>query len=75
MSKPAFDKIKAGLDSAKAHLEGTTDKRKCRVHVPKSIDMQKIRTRLGKMQERMPKQPQSRKSDHRTPDGDAFTAT
>ena len=46
MSKRAFDKIKAGLDSAKAYLEGTADKRKYRVHVPENIDLRKIRTRL-----------------------------
>ena len=47
MSKRAFDKIKAGLDSAKAYLDGTADKRRYRVHVPKDIDVRKIRTRLG----------------------------
>ena len=34
MSKAAFEKIKAGLESAKAYLDGTADKRKYRVHVP-----------------------------------------
>ncbi|MGD0335361.1 MAG: hypothetical protein ABSA90_19230 [Xanthobacteraceae bacterium] len=47
MSKRAFDKIKAGLDSAKAYLDGTADKRKYRVHVPETIDVRKIRTPLG----------------------------
>ena len=51
MSKRAFDKIKAGLDSAKAYLDGTADKRKYRVHVPENIDVRKIRTRLGLSQE------------------------
>jgi putative transcriptional regulator len=51
MSKRAFDKIKAGLDSAKAYLDGTADKRKYRVHVPEKIDVRKIRTRLGLSQE------------------------
>ena len=51
MSKRAFDKIKAGLDSAKAYLDGTADKRLYRVHVPKKVDVKKIRTRLGLSQE------------------------
>ena len=51
MSKRAFDKIKAGLDSAQAYLEGTADKRHYRVHVPETIDVKKIRTRLGLSQE------------------------
>lgn len=51
MSKHAFNKIKAGLESAKAYLDGTTDKRKYRIHVPEKIDVKKIRTRLGMSQE------------------------
>ena len=51
MSKRAFGKIKAGLDSAKAYLDGTVDKRKYRVHVPEKIDVRKIRIRLGLSQE------------------------
>ena len=51
MSKRAFDKIKAGLESAKAYLDGTADKRKYRVHVPEKIDVRKIRARLGLSQE------------------------
>ncbi len=51
MSKRAFDKIKAGLDSAKAYLDGTADKRNYRAHVPQKIDVRKIRTRLGLSQE------------------------
>jgi putative transcriptional regulator len=51
MSKRAFDKIKAGLDSAKAYLNGTADKLKYRVHVPETIDVKKIRARLGLSQE------------------------
>ena len=51
MSKRAFSKIKAGLDSAKAYLDGTADKRKYRVHVPEKIDVRKIRARLGLSQE------------------------
>jgi putative transcriptional regulator len=51
MSKRAFEKIKAGLDSAKAYLDGTADKRFYRVHVPDKIDVRKIRRRLGLSQE------------------------
>jgi putative transcriptional regulator len=47
MSRRAFDKIKAGLDDARAYLDGTADKRRYRVHVPESIDVKKIRSHLG----------------------------
>ena len=52
MTKRAYDKITAGLDSARAYLDGTADKRNYRVHVPAKIDVRKIRTRLGLSQER-----------------------
>ena len=51
MSRKALKKITAGLDSAKAYLDGTADKRLYRVHVPQKIDVRKIRTRLGLSQE------------------------
>jgi putative transcriptional regulator len=51
MTKSAFDKIKAGLSEAKAYLEGSTDKRGFRIHVPARVDVKKIRTRLGLSQE------------------------
>jgi putative transcriptional regulator len=51
MTKRAIDKIKTGLDSAKAYLDGTADKRKYRVHIPETIDVRKIRVRLGLSQE------------------------
>jgi putative transcriptional regulator len=51
MTKRAFDKIKTGLDSAKVYLDGTADKRKYRIHVPETIDVRKIRARLGLSQE------------------------
>jgi len=51
MSKRAFDKIKAGLDSARAYLDGTADRRAYRVHVPEKVDVRKIRTQLGLSQE------------------------
>jgi putative transcriptional regulator len=51
MTKRAFDRIKAGLDDARAYLEGTADKRRYKVHVPEKMDVKKIRTRLGLSQE------------------------
>jgi putative transcriptional regulator len=51
MSKRAFEKIKTGLDSARAYLDGTADKSLYRVHVPEKLDVKKIRTRLGLSQE------------------------
>jgi putative transcriptional regulator len=47
MSKRAFDKISAGLGDARAFLDGTADKRRYRVRVPDTIDVKKIRARLG----------------------------
>ena len=52
MTKRVFDKIKAGLDDARAFLEGTADKKLYRVHVPATVNVKKIRTRLGLSQER-----------------------
>jgi putative transcriptional regulator len=51
MTKRPRDKIMAGLDSARAYLEGTADKRLYRVHVPEKVDVKKIRARLGLSQE------------------------
>lgn len=51
MTKRAYDKIKAGLDDARAFLDGTADKRRYRVHVPASVDVKKIRKALGLSQE------------------------
>jgi putative transcriptional regulator len=51
MTKRAFDRIKAGLDDARAYLDGTADKRRYKVHVPEKMDVKKIRTRLGLSQE------------------------
>jgi len=34
MSKAVFDKIKAGLDEAKAYLDGLRDERDYAVHAP-----------------------------------------
>ncbi|HXW27503.1 MAG TPA: type II toxin-antitoxin system MqsA family antitoxin [Xanthobacteraceae bacterium] len=51
MTKRAFDKIKAGLDDARAFLDGSADKRRYRVHVPEKMDVRKIRMRLGLSQE------------------------
>jgi putative transcriptional regulator len=51
MTKRAYDKIKAGLDDARAYLEGSADKRRYRVNVPDIVDVKKIRTQLGLSQE------------------------
>lgn len=51
MTKRAFDKIKAGLDDAGRFLDGSADRRQFRVHVPATIDVKKIRARLGLSQE------------------------
>ena len=51
MSKAAFKKIKAGLESAKAYLDGTVDKSRYRVHIPAEVNVKKIRRRLGLSQE------------------------
>ncbi len=51
MTKRTFDKIKAGLDDARAYLDGTADKRRYRVHVSETIDVKKIRARLGLSQQ------------------------
>jgi len=51
MTKRAFDKIMAGLEDARAYLDGTADKSRYRVHVPEKVDVKKIRKRLGLSQE------------------------
>jgi putative transcriptional regulator len=50
MPSRAFKKIMAGLDDARAYLDGT-DKRRYRVHVPNKVDVKKIRRHLGLSQE------------------------
>lgn len=51
MTKTAFNKIKAGLEDAKAYLDGSADKSSFGIHVPSRVDVKKIRTRLGLSQE------------------------
>ena len=51
MTKRAFDKISAGLAEAKAYLDGTADVSRYRVHVLETIDVKRIRARLGLSQE------------------------
>ncbi len=51
MTKRAFDKIKAGLDDARAFLDDTADKKSYRVHVPATVNVKKIRRQLGLSQE------------------------
>jgi len=59
MSKRAFDKIKAGLDSARSYLDGTADERHYRVRVPEKINVRKIR---GPDEESTPHRPGRRLS-------------
>ena len=51
MTKTAFNKIKAGLEDAKAFLEGSADRRSFGIHVPSRVNVKKIRTCLGLSQE------------------------
>jgi putative transcriptional regulator len=51
MNKRAFDKIMQGLDEARAYLDKSGDKRRYRVHVPRAVDVKKIRKQLGLSQE------------------------
>jgi len=51
VTKAAFEKIKAGLEEAKAFIDGSGDKTKYRIHVPNRVNVKKIRTRLGLSQE------------------------
>lgn len=51
MSKRALNKIMQGVEEARAYLEGTADKSRYRVHVPRAINVKKIRRRLGLSQE------------------------
>ena len=50
MSKKAYEKIAAGLKEAIKIARGTADPATYRVHVPSSIDVRKIRKRLGMSQ-------------------------
>lgn len=45
MSRPAFEKIKAGLDDAIAYAKG--DASRAVAHIPPSIDVRGIRKQLG----------------------------
>ena len=47
MSKPAFDRIMAGLNDAIAIANGTADPATYRVHGPERIDVRRIRQGLG----------------------------
>ena len=50
MRKRALKKIKAGL-RAPAYHGGSAGKRRYRVHVPETVDVKKIRARLGLSQQ------------------------
>jgi putative transcriptional regulator len=51
MSKRAFNKIMQGVEEARAYLEGTADKSRYRAHVPRAVNVKKIRRSLGLSQE------------------------
>jgi putative transcriptional regulator len=51
MAKRVFDKISAGLAEARAYLGGSADRARYRVHVPETVDVKRIRKRLGVSQE------------------------
>jgi len=51
VTKSAFDKIKAGLDDARAYLERPADRSGYGIHVPSRVNVKKIRARLGLSQE------------------------
>lgn len=51
MTRTAFKKIKAGLEDAKAYLDGSADRASFGIHVPSRVNVKKIRTRLGLSQE------------------------
>lgn len=51
MSKRAFNKIMQGVKEARTYLEGTADKSRFRVHVPETVNVKKIRRRLGLSQQ------------------------
>jgi hypothetical protein len=43
--KSAFGKIKAGLDDAKAYLEGSADKSRYGIYVPNRVDVRPAKPR------------------------------
>lgn len=47
MSKPAFDKIKAGLDDAISYAQKKADENRYGIHVPPEINVTRIRKSLG----------------------------
>ena len=51
MTRSAFEKVKTGLDDAKAYLDASAEKSQYRIHVPSRVNVKKIRSRLGLSQE------------------------
>ncbi|MBV9562370.1 MAG: type II toxin-antitoxin system MqsA family antitoxin [Bradyrhizobium sp.] len=51
MTRSAFEKVKTGLDDAKAYLDASAEKSHYRIHVPSRVNVKKIRSRLGLSQE------------------------
>jgi hypothetical protein len=46
MSKAAFNKIKAGLDEAKAYLDRSGTKSRYGIHVPSRVNVKRMRSRV-----------------------------
>ena len=51
MTRKVAGDIRAGLEEAFAFVNGTADKSKYRVHVPRKVNVRAIRTKLGMTQE------------------------
>jgi len=51
MSRKIADSIRRGLEEAVAYAKGTADKKTYRVHVPQTVDVRAIRTKLGLTQQ------------------------
>jgi putative transcriptional regulator len=52
MSRKVADGIERGLRQAIAFLDGTADESQYRVHIPREIDVRRIRGKLGMTQEK-----------------------
>lgn len=51
MSRKAAERIERSLRQALAYAQGTADLSQYRVHVPRDMDVRRIRTKLGMTQE------------------------
>ena len=51
MTTNLADSIRRGLEEAVAYVEGTSDPSSYNVHIPETIDVKSIRTKIGMTQE------------------------